>query len=94
SPDASDDGPSNSAKRARKAAAQNEPFSRIPKDQYVDPKFASNKYVPYDYANAAHERLIVTRGKGFTKEKNKGKRGSYRGGQIDTNAFNGIRFED
>ncbi|KAK7567419.1 SRP40, C-terminal domain-containing protein, partial [Phyllosticta citricarpa] len=72
----------------------NEPFSRIPKDQYVDPKFASNKYVPYDYANAAHERLIVTRGKGFTKEKNKGKRGSYRGGQIDTNAFNGIRFED
>ncbi|KAF2137593.1 uncharacterized protein K452DRAFT_235642, partial [Aplosporella prunicola CBS 121167] len=60
----------------------------------VDPRFASNKYVPYDYANLAHQRLIVTKGKGFTKEKNKGKRGSYRGGMIDTMGVNGIRFDD
>lgn len=51
------------------------PFSRIPTDQYVDPRFGSNAYVSYDYADKAHQDLIVTRGKGFTKEKNKKKRG-------------------
>ena len=72
----------------------NEPFSRIPKDIKVDPKLASNAYVPYDYAQKAHEDLIVTRGKGFTKEKNKKKRGSYRGGYIDVEGKKGIKFED
>jgi hypothetical protein len=72
----------------------NEPFSRIPKDVFVDPKLASNAFVPYDYAQKAHEKLIVTRGKGFTKEKNKGKRGSYRGGYIDIEGKKGIKFED
>jgi hypothetical protein len=33
-----------------------------------------------DYGARASADLIVTRGKGFTKEKNKKKRGSYRGG--------------
>lgn len=65
--------PVSAAKLAKKS---NEPFSRIPKDQYVDPRLTSNKYVPYDYAQKAHEDLIVTKGKGFTKEKNKKKRGS------------------
>jgi hypothetical protein len=54
---------------------QNVPFSRISADQYVDPRLASNAYVPYDYAEKAHRDLIVTKGKGFTKEKNKKKRG-------------------
>jgi len=35
-----------------------------------------------DYGQKAHEDLIVTRGAGFRKEKNKKKRGSYRGGEI------------
>ena len=52
------------------------PFSRIPADTKVDPRFASNKYISYDYANRAHQDLIVTKGKGFTKEKNKKKRGA------------------
>lgn len=51
------------------------PFSRIPVDQKVDPRFASNAYVSYDYADRAHRDLVVTKGKGFTKEKNKKKRG-------------------
>ncbi|KXS95703.1 hypothetical protein AC578_829 [Pseudocercospora eumusae] len=51
------------------------PFSRIPADQYVDPRFASNEYVSYDYADRAYQDLVVTKGKGFTKEKNKKKRG-------------------
>jgi hypothetical protein len=69
------------------------PFSRIPKDQYVDPRFASNEYQSYDYADRAHRDLIVTKGKGFTKEKNKKKRGSYRGGAIDLTP-KGIKFDD
>ncbi|KAH0386451.1 hypothetical protein KCU92_g2618, partial [Aureobasidium melanogenum] len=77
-------------KRAKK---ENVPFSRIPKDQWVDPRLASNAFVPYDYAQRAHEALIVTKGKAFTKAKNKGKRGSYRGGIIDQTP-KGIKFED
>ena len=53
----------------------NVPFSRIPADTKVDPKFASNNYVPYEYADRAFQDLSVTKGKGFTKEKNKKKRG-------------------
>jgi hypothetical protein len=73
---------------------QNIPFSRIPKDVKIDPRLQSNAYVPYDYAQKAHEDLIVTKGKGFTKEKNKKKRGSYRGGPIDVHGKGGIKFED
>lgn len=78
------------AKRLKK---ENIPFSRIPADQYVDPKFSSNAFVPYEYAQKAHQDLIVTKGKGFTKAKNKGKRGSYRGGRIET-TVKGIKFDD
>ena len=77
-------------KRAKK---ENVPFSRIPKDQWVDPRLVSNAFVPYDYAQKAHEALIVTKGKAFTKAKNKGKRGSYRGGIIDQTP-KGIQFDD
>lgn len=35
-----------------------------------------------DYGAQANRDLIVTRGDGFRKEKNKKKRGSYRGGEI------------
>lgn len=69
------------------------PFSRIPADQKVDPKFASNQYQSYDYADRAYQDLSVTKGKGFTKEKNKKKKGAYRGGAIDL-APKGIKFED
>ena len=77
-----------------KGKKSNVPFSRIPKDTYVDPKFSTNAFHGYDYARQAHEKLIVTKGKGFTKEKNKGKRGSYRGGLIDVNTKHGIKFDD
>ncbi|KAM0701258.1 hypothetical protein Q7P35_011619 [Cladosporium inversicolor] len=77
----------------KKVKKQNVPFSRISADQYVDPRLASNAYVPYDYAEKAHRDLIVTKGKGFTKEKNKKKRGSYRGGAIDL-APKGFKFDD
>lgn len=75
---------------------QNEPFSRVPKNVAVEDKFRSNRFEDnaHGWGAKAHEDLIVTKGKGFTKEKNKKKRGSYRGGAIDTSARNGIKFED
>ena len=73
---------------------QNTPFQRVPKDTPVDPKLASNAYQSYDYADKAYQDLSVTKGKGFTKEKNKKKRGSYRGGAIDVSGGKGIKFND
>lgn len=73
--------------------SQNKPFSRIPPNVKVDKKFASNAYVPNEYAERAHKDLSVTKGKGFTKEKNKKKRGSYRGGAIDVEGRKGIKFD-
>ena len=63
-------------KNISKLKKEQVPFSRIPSNQAIDAKFSSNKYVPYDYANRAYQDLSVTKGKGFTKEKNKKKRGT------------------
>ena len=54
----------------------NAPFQRIPSDTKVDPRYASNAYVPNEYSNRAYQDLSITKGKGFTKEKNKKKKGS------------------
>ncbi|KAL8666629.1 MAG: hypothetical protein Q9168_007436 [Polycauliona sp. 1 TL-2023] len=70
------------------------PFSRISPNTPIPAALASNAYQPYDYAERAHQDLIVTKGKGFTKEKNKKKRGSYRGGVIDVGPGRAIRFDD
>ena len=70
------------------------PFQRVPKDTKIDLKLASNKYVSYDYAEQAHRDLSVAKGKGYKKEKNKKKRGSYRGGMIDVDGRKGIKFDD
>ena len=59
-----------------------------------DGQYLSNNYQSYDYADRAHKDLSVTKGKGFTKEKNKKKRGSYRGGLIDTAGGKAYKFED
>ncbi|MCJ1341174.1 hypothetical protein MMC09_006470 [Bachmanniomyces sp. S44760] len=79
---------------AKLAKKENRPFSRIPQDIKVDAKLSSNAYVPYDYAERAHQDLIVTKGKDFTKEKNKKKRGAYRGGMIETTGGKGIKFDE
>lgn len=47
-----------------------------------------------DYSQRAFDDLIVTKGKGFTKEKNKKKKGSFRGGLIDIGEKKGIYFDD
>ena len=70
-------------------------FSRIPNDIKVDSKFSSNDYIPYDYADRAYRDLSVTKGKGFTKEKNKKKKGqAFKGGAIDISGGRAVKFED
>lgn len=54
----------------------------------------SNKYQRYKYADQAHKDLSVKSGKEFKKEKNKKKRGIYRGGAIDTSGGKSFKFED
>ncbi|KAI6127731.1 SRP40, C-terminal domain-containing protein [Pisolithus croceorrhizus] len=76
----------------------NERFQRV-KPQNIEPGFlVDNGYEAKarptnDYGERAHRDLIVTRGSGFRKEKNKKKRGSYRGGEI-TLENHSIRFDD
>ncbi|KAM0794731.1 SRP40, C-terminal domain-containing protein [Usnea florida] len=86
--------PSPKPAAAKFSKKQNTPFQRVPRDTRVDPKMASNAYRSYDYADRAHQDLSVTKGKGFTKEKNKKKRGSYKGGMIDVSGGKGVKFED
>lgn len=52
-----------------------------------------NSFKSHDtYGQKAFQDLVVTRGKGFTKEKNKKKKGSYRGGSINM-AVNSFKFD-
>ncbi|KAJ1731765.1 jun-like transcription factor [Coemansia biformis] len=76
-------------KRGEVANAPNTPFCRIRPEEvvYADARLKDNRYtskggVESDFGYKAHQDLIVTRGKAFTKEKNKKKRGSYSGGRI------------
>ncbi|OAX39372.1 hypothetical protein K503DRAFT_716593 [Rhizopogon vinicolor AM-OR11-026] len=76
----------------------NERFSRIkpqaiPQEQLLDNGYEAKGGVVDDYGARAHRDLIVTRGAGFRKEKNKKKRGSYRGGEI-TLQTHSIKFTD
>ncbi|KAG2116531.1 SRP40, C-terminal domain-containing protein [Suillus discolor] len=76
----------------------NERFSRIkpqniPAEQLLDNGYEAKGGVTNDYGNRAHQDLIVTRGAGFRKEKNKKKRGSYRGGEITLQSHS-IKFTD
>ncbi|KAG1756313.1 SRP40, C-terminal domain-containing protein, partial [Suillus paluster] len=54
----------------------------IPPEELLDNGYEAKGGATNDYGNRAHQDLIVTRGAGFRKEKNKKKRGSYRGGEI------------
>merc|ERR1711879_259347 len=71
-------------------------FQRIKARFNLDPNLADNSYDGKDaYALKAHDALIVTQGKKFTKAKNKQKRKTmHGGGPIDVGAVNSIRFDD
>ncbi|KAJ2450812.1 jun-like transcription factor [Coemansia sp. RSA 2336] len=86
------------SKRGEVANAPKTPFCRIkPEDvQYADDRLKDNRYtskggIDGDFGFKAHRDLVVTRGRSFTKEKNKKKRGSYSGGKI-TMVSHSIKF--
>ncbi|KAI0807778.1 SRP40, C-terminal domain-containing protein, partial [Fomes fomentarius] len=75
----------------------NTPFQRIKTDKvtFVDERLKDNRFESRgasetDYGARASRDLIVTRGAGFRKEKNKKKRGSYHGGEITVRLSNGF----
>ncbi|KAF8205662.1 SRP40, C-terminal domain-containing protein, partial [Mycena galopus ATCC 62051] len=59
----------------------------------MDNRYEQKAAPSNDYGQRAHNDLIVTRGAGFRKEKNKKKRGSYRGGEITLESHS-FKFED
>ncbi|KAL5511313.1 SRP40 [Sanghuangporus vaninii] len=78
-----------SNRRGKEARKSNAPFQRIKTElvTFTDERLRDNSFHSRgakrgDYGERAHADLIVTRGGGFRKEKNKKKRGSYRGGEI------------
>ncbi|KAI8870459.1 hypothetical protein GQ42DRAFT_122265, partial [Ramicandelaber brevisporus] len=82
----------------RKSNGSNTPFQRIKDDdvKYADERLKDNSFMAKpaaenSYGYKAHKDLIVTRGDGFRKEKDKKKKGSYRGGFIDTGVHS-IKF--
>lgn len=46
------------------------------------------------WGSRASVDLLKVKGKGFTREKNKKKRGSYRGGAIDQHVSHSFKFDD
>ncbi|KAL2433555.1 hypothetical protein ABEF95_005753 [Exophiala dermatitidis] len=79
--------------KKKHAGAKPTPLAQL-SEQANGEQYLSNAYQSYDYAEKAYRDLSVTRGKGFTKEKNKKKRGSYRGGPIDISGGKSFKFED
>ncbi|KAI0317576.1 SRP40, C-terminal domain-containing protein, partial [Amylostereum chailletii] len=96
-----DNGDSNGKQKGGKLPRKtNTPFQRIKADKvvFVDEKLKDNTFESRgvsanDYGARASADLIVTRGDGFRKEKNKKKRGSYRGGEI-TMQSHSFKFAD
>lgn len=80
--------PRKSSERFQRIKSQN-----VQSDFLVDNNYDAKARPKNDYGERAHRDLIVTRGSGFRKEKNKKKRGSYRGGEI-TLENHSIKFDD
>lgn len=97
------DGPNGNGRNGNgkgKPRKSNTPFQRVKPDtvQFLDERLRDNRFearggVEDDYGHRAARDLIVTRGAGFRKEKNKKKRGSYRGGEISMQVHS-IKFTD
>lgn len=89
--------PESKAPKKSKKSTQGERFQRVKSNevQYLDDRLRDMSYEAKsgsgDWGARANADLIVTRGKAFTKEKNKKKRGSYRGGAIDQGSHS-IKF--
>ena len=79
------------------------PFKRIDDSKLnyeVPEKYRDNSYAAYmkqtgdDFGKAANDKLIVTRGKGFRKEKTKFKNKTFHGGMTISTSVRSIKLED
>ena len=77
-----------------------EPYRRIKSDHvsYADSRLKDNSFLSkggadFSYGYKAHKDLVNVRGKDFRHEKTKKKKGSYRGGMIDTSVHS-IKFDE
>ena len=79
------------------------PFKRIDDtniNYQVPEKMRDNSYAAYlkqtgdDFGKAANDKLIVTRGKGFRKEKTKFKNKTFHGGMKISTSVRSVRLED
>jgi len=77
----------------------NTPFKRVDPDKITFDKegLADNSWdylraKGHTYADKAQERLGPVKGKAFQKQMTKAKRGTYRGGAIDSGAVNSIKY--
>merc|ERR1712062_140248 len=82
-------------KKENVTTPKNSPFRRVESEKIEITNLAlrDNSYKSFDtYGAKANKDLIVTQGKSFRHEKTKKKRGSYRGGEINT-GVNSIKFD-
>jgi len=80
-----------------KAKTSKAPFKRVREEEVVinDQRLADNSYRGQDgWGMKAHSVLKQVKGRNFRHEKTKKKRGSYRGGTIDSGRVNSIKFDD
>ena len=80
-----------------KSGTPNTPFRRVKEeDVVIDSRLMSNSFetINNSWGKAAYDKLKFTQGKSFRHEKTKKKRGSYKGGPIDTHVVNSIKFDD
>lgn len=79
--------------------AKNVPFRRVKAEEIFVPaqlrnnSFEAKRGSTGDWGEKANRDLKFTQGKSFRHEKTKKKRGSYKGGIINT-SVNSIKFED
>lgn len=73
-------------------------FSRIDRSKvsFESADLQDNAYrgAAGNWGEKANEKLMQVRGKDFTKNKNKMKKGSYRGGSIISNASGSYKFQN
>ena len=88
------------SKKQKAKEEKAERFKRVREDEveFLDARLRDNTFLAKpcavnSYGHKAHQDLVVTKGKGFLKAKNKKKKGSYRGGAIDTGSHS-IKFDD
>jgi len=88
-------------KKGKEGNAAAKPFKRVNDTEILstlDPELRDNSYYALkqrgeSWGDRANQVLSSVKGKGFRHEKTKKKRGSYRGGSIDANKVNSIRFD-